>query len=339
MSKRASYVFLVVILFTCSAALLMLDLACTGPHVPGSMERAQVPSGSWVQDLVVGIFVVSIVAGTVMTIAVFATSFTLRKRRRKDDYERVPEPRRVSTKDLAMIAAALVAVLSLAAVLLVATSNLIATSITGASQISEAQNAKSDVHQAESSSLGQLPSTFARGLPRWRNWIVMLAGVTLLVASILVSTLQRARDSIPRHSRPEAPQVRDDRKTAVELIELSIRTIESEPDPRRAVIACYQQFEAILHQKGFPMPATYTPEEYLAGILRRFRVTPAPLWSLTLLFEKARFSNHDMTVGDKVAAIEALSRIKSGLTDPVCQEGVRNQVNGEVEPAGGRSVG
>lgn len=90
--------FLVLILLTCSAALLMLDLASTGPHAPGSRQRAQVPSGSLGDDLVVGIFVVSIVAGTAMVIAIFATSFTLRKRKKKDDYERVPEPHRLSAK-------------------------------------------------------------------------------------------------------------------------------------------------------------------------------------------------------------------------------------------------
>lgn len=328
--------FLVVMLFTCSSALLMLNLACTGPHVPGSREHAQVPSGSVVENLVVGIFLVSVVAGTAMIIAIFATSFTLRRRKKKDDYERVPEPRRVSAKELAIIAAGLVAALSLAAVLLVATNSLIETSITGASQVSEGQNAEFDVDHAESPSLGQLSPTFVRGMPLpWRNWAVMLAGLTLLAACVLAWVLQRVRDPFPRHSQPEALQVRDDRKTAVELIELSIGTIEKEPDPRRAVIACYQQFEVVLRQKGFPMPTTYTPEEYLADILRRFRVTPAPMWSLTLLFEKARFSNHDMTADDKAAAIEALSRIKSGLTDPLCQEGVRNQANREVEFAGG----
>lgn len=287
-------------------------------------------------DLIVGVFLVSIVAGTAMIIAIFATSFPLRRRKRKDDYERVPEPHRVSAQDVAIIAAVLVATLSLVAVLLVTTNSLIETSITGTSQISEAQNAKFDVHHAESPSPGELSTAFARGIPlRWRNRGIMFAGLALLAACVLVWMLQRGRDPFPRHSRPEALQVRNDRKTAVELIELSIGTIEKEPDPRRAVIACYQQFEVVLREKGFPMPATYTPAEYLADILHHFRVTPAPLWSLTLLFEKARFSNHDMTADDKAAAIEALSRIKSGLTDSLCQEGARNQANREVELAGG----
>lgn len=318
----------------------MLNLACTGPNVPGDRERAQSLGGSVVGDLIVGVFLVSIVAGTIMIIAIFATSFTLRRKKRKDDYERVPEPHRVSAKDVAVIAAGLVMALSLVAVLLVTTNRLIETGIAGTSQISEPQNAKFDVHHAESPSAGELSPVFARGIPlRWRNRGVMLAGLALLAACVLAWMLQRGRDPFPRHSRPEALQASDDRETAAELIELSIGMIEKEPDPRRAVIACYQQFEVVLRQKGFPMPTTYTPEEYLADILHRFRVTPAPLWSLTLLFEKARFSNHDMTAEDKAAAIEALSGIKSGLTDSFCQEGARNQADREVEPAGGYSVG
>jgi hypothetical protein len=273
------------------------------------------------------------VAGAATIIALFASSFTLRRKKRKDDYERLPEPRRLSAQDLAIIAASLIMTLSMVAIVLVTTNGLIETSGVDTGHMPEAQSpGQPQPRIGESSSLGEPQPGFARGMPRGRRgWLIVVAAVTLTATIILAHLAwkaQHARNAVPRLSEAKPLQPRDDRKMAAEPLELSIDTIDREPDPRRAVISCYRKFETVLREKGLPMPATYTPEEYLADILHRFPVTPTLLWVLTLLFEKARFSNHDVTADDKAAAIEALKKIRLDLIGPLC-ESTGNQASRE----------
>lgn len=95
---------------------------------------------------------------------------------------------------------------------------------------------------------------------------------------------------------------------------LSLDDVRREHDPRRAVLAAYARMEGLFAEDGLARPSSKTPSEYLADVLRASSAPPAALHDLTLLFEEARFSPHEMSGGDRDRAISALVRISEALT-------------------------
>lgn len=109
---------------------------------------------------------------------------------------------------------------------------------------------------------------------------------------------------------------RIDRTMLQELMEamtLGIEDLVNEPDPRRAVIACYQRLEQMLRRQGLPRRVYQTPGEYMRIVLRHFSLPTAPCTQLTRLFEQARFSHHTLDTTDKAQAIAALTTIREAL--------------------------
>jgi hypothetical protein len=90
--------------------------------------------------------------------------------------------------------------------------------------------------------------------------------------------------------------------------------LRSERDPRRAVIAAYARMERTLASAGFPRSVAEAPLEYLGRILRDLLHTSADAVSkLTALFERAKFSHHEIHAGMKDEAIDALVSVRDEL--------------------------
>lgn len=115
------------------------------------------------------------------------------------------------------------------------------------------------------------------------------------------------------------PMEDEARQALLEAVEISLDDLLREPDPRRAVIACYRRLEDVLHQHGLARAPWQTPLEYVRAALLRFHLPANRLQGLTLLFELAKFSAHPLEGSDKDLAIAALHAIKGALE----QEGKR----------------
>ncbi len=105
------------------------------------------------------------------------------------------------------------------------------------------------------------------------------------------------------------------RQALLEAVEISLDDLLREPDPRRAVIACYRRLEHVLSQHGIPRAPWQTPFEYLRAVLRRFDLPAARLRGLTRLFELAKFSVHPLGESEKHMAIAALREVKAVLDE------------------------
>lgn len=82
------------------------------------------------------------------------------------------------------------------------------------------------------------------------------------------------------------------------------------------IIACWQRLRAAAAQAGVPPVASDTPEESIARVLRAGAVSDAaagPLATLAGLYREARFSDHDMSLGDVWVARQALQAILAQL--------------------------
>jgi uncharacterized protein YneF (UPF0154 family) len=98
-----------------------------------------------------------------------------------------------------------------------------------------------------------------------------------------------------------------------EALDESLDDLRGEPDPRKAVIAAYARLERVLARHGLPRRRSEAPLEYLRRMLAVLAVTGEAARRLTTLFERARFSQHEVGVEMKEEAIEALETVRDDL--------------------------
>jgi Domain of unknown function (DUF4129) len=104
-------------------------------------------------------------------------------------------------------------------------------------------------------------------------------------------------------------------ESLAEALSESLDDLRAEPDPRRAIILAYARMESTLMRRGVPREESEAPLEYLSRVLLELDVRPDPVHRLTDLFEQAKFSDHPIDAGMKVAAIEALEDVRADLRE------------------------
>jgi hypothetical protein len=97
----------------------------------------------------------------------------------------------------------------------------------------------------------------------------------------------------------------------------AIDDVQAESDPRRAVIKAYARMEQILAAYGLPRAAAEAPFEYLARTLGLLHASAASVERLTDLFERAKFSLHEIGPELREEAILALTAVRDELRSPV----------------------
>jgi hypothetical protein len=132
-------------------------------------------------------------------------------------------------------------------------------------------------------------------------WLAILIG--LLVAAFMVRERRRRR----RHAPPAAV----DELEAV-LTE-TLDELELDPDPRRAVIQAYVRMETVLGAHGHARHPHEAPLEYLARVLRALDVRAEAAHALTELFERARFSTHEIDTAMRAEAVASLAAVRDDL--------------------------
>ena len=140
-----------------------------------------------------------------------------------------------------------------------------------------------------------------RRSPRVR-WEVILAGGA--VATVALAAYARSRRRLPGTATSLEAELADE---LVLVMSDAIDDLRAERDARRAVVAAYARMEAALASHGFPRRPFETPLEYLARILRDLHVRPEALLALTELFERAKFSPHEIDAEMKEEAILAFA--------------------------------
>ncbi len=147
------------------------------------------------------------------------------------------------------------------------------------------------------------------GRPVDFDWapVVVVLSVALAGAGIASTFLLRSR----RRREPS-------RAAAVAALSLaldeSLDDLRRERDPRRAVVAAYARMERALAFAGLPRRAAEAPLEYLARVLRDLLdASAASVTRLTVLFERAKFSKHEIGPEMKEEAIDALAAVREEL--------------------------
>jgi len=173
---------------------------------------------------------------------------------------------------------------------------------------------------------------------------LIVAGLALAaMVGIVVAQLMADRR---RRRPPRTPAER-----LVELLDDTLEDLEREPDPRRAVIGAWARMEAGLAAAGLPRHPSEAPFEYAARVLETALDPadggapgfPGPLRSgsvhrLTGLFERAKFSHHDIGQADRDQAIAALRAVRQELAEAVeqaAQAEAAARARADSDPAAG----
>ncbi|MBN2065705.1 MAG: DUF4129 domain-containing protein [Candidatus Thermoplasmatota archaeon] len=94
-----------------------------------------------------------------------------------------------------------------------------------------------------------------------------------------------------------------------EIATQTISRLRTESDHRSTVINCYKQMCDWLEQKGVKKGSYQTAREFALATRDYIKMSPESLYSLTQIFEKARYSPHDITSEDRDRAIHLLNEI------------------------------
>ncbi len=159
-----------------------------------------------------------------------------------------------------------------------------------------------------SSRIPTMPSLPIADRPARFDWVLaaVIGGGLLLAAAVV---LARRRGEFA-HEEDDEEGVEDE---LAAVVSDTIDDLRREADPRRAVIAAYARMERVLEQHGQPRRPSEAPFEYLARILLALRVGAGAVRELTELFERAKFSTHEIDQSMKERAISALVSVRADL--------------------------
>jgi TRAP-type C4-dicarboxylate transport system permease small subunit len=116
-----------------------------------------------------------------------------------------------------------------------------------------------------------------------------------------------------RRRRRRLPKNRAAAEVLSDVLDETLDDLRAEPDPRRAVIAAYARMERSLAAHGIPRRRFEAPNEYLQRVLSEVSGGRLAATRLTALFERARFSPHEVDESMKASAIDAIESLQADL--------------------------
>ena len=151
------------------------------------------------------------------------------------------------------------------------------------------------------------------------SWWLIAGMAAVGVAAGLALFARHRRPGVAEGNRPALLAERLAAATSAGTAALS-----SHRDPRAAIIACYAAMEGSLASAGSPPAAADTPAEVLGRAFAAGLVRSAAGEMLTVLFRRARYSEHALAEDDRTAALSALAAIRGDLgqrAQPVAEPG------------------
>lgn len=148
-----------------------------------------------------------------------------------------------------------------------------------------------------------------------QNTYILLAiaiGVIVLIIGVVMLFRKRKIEETP---------------TIEEIASQTITKLRTEGDHRKTVINCYKQMCDWLSTKGVKKDSYQTPREFALATKGFLKMSPESLYALTQVFEKARYSKHEVSGEDRDKAIKCLSEILSAPVETLEREPLREGGN------------
>ena len=163
------------------------------------------------------------------------------------------------------------------------------------------------------------------------EWLVALAStfITLFALALLASNWFRDQplefkpaEAVPGDSGLMITDALVDDPTAIlvsrgqaaGVVQQALQALDDVADPRQAVRLAYSMVEAGFGALDAKRRPTESETEYLRRLLPQLGVGADPMRRLTALFERARFSDHEITAAMRSEAVSALRVVHDELT-------------------------
>lgn len=136
--------------------------------------------------------------------------------------------------------------------------------------------------------------------------IIIAGGAGFAILGFLgMRTLRRARGELLEQHILE--------RQFESLLDETLDDLYANADPRASIIAAYARMEQLFASAGLPRHPHEAPLEYLGRALGELRASGAALGRLTGLFQRAKFSSHEVDESMRTEAIEALTQVRDEL--------------------------
>lgn len=112
----------------------------------------------------------------------------------------------------------------------------------------------------------------------------------------------------------QVPIDEDPAPTVLEALERGRRDLQGSDDPRAVVIRTYLAMEAALISGGARRSPSDTAQEFVSNALAELHVPEDSARRLTEIFERARFSSHEIPEGMRDEALAAFERVAASLS-------------------------
>jgi hypothetical protein len=140
------------------------------------------------------------------------------------------------------------------------------------------------------------------------GWLLIpiAVAVTILTpAAVVIRRRRLKRDEATMHAGEPGALGR--------AVQASIATLESERDPRRAILRAYARMERAFGDVEIVRARDETASEFLGRTRRRLPVSAGAAAALTERFEEVRYSTHQITEADRAQALASLHRVEREL--------------------------
>jgi hypothetical protein len=143
------------------------------------------------------------------------------------------------------------------------------------------------------------------------RWNEMALVALLLAGAAAYAFAKRTRLT------PRSPGWRNSSKETVSLaLDESLDDLRNEPDLRRAIIAAYARMETAFGLAGILRRPSEAPTEYMERALAAVDASAPAAHRLTVLFQWAKFSQHEPGPEMRDEAIDALVAVRDELREP-----------------------
>lgn len=141
------------------------------------------------------------------------------------------------------------------------------------------------------------------------GWLLVPVAVTLAVAAPVAVLIRR------RRARRDEAAHRDDESALAQAVTASIAALESDRDPRRAILRAYAQMERAFDRVEIVRARDETASEFLVRTTRRLPLSAPAAAALTGRFEEVRYSTHEITEADRQDALASLRVVERELAE------------------------
>jgi MFS family permease len=139
------------------------------------------------------------------------------------------------------------------------------------------------------------------------RWLLLPIAVTFAILTPLAALIRRWR--LKRGQAATAEEA----GAIGQAVRASIAALESEPDPRTAILRAYARMEQAFRNVEIVRARDETASEFLGRTTRGLPVSADAAAALTERFEEVRYSTHQITEAEREQALSSLHRVEREL--------------------------